>query len=188
MYQLASWLYESLFHSIDPVVEGMIVIVEYHHILTELYKILKPHTRSQFPILNLLKNDIRTHSYIINSSVHEGWDIESGGLLIFCHSCIPCECIVAELLCEELFIFVVHRWTGLLSRILHQESGCSYLQRYCRDPYHRCGDYSTSYSDRSHWLVSFRYWLLHARSSHVSRRLVESDPRICDELLRVASP
>ncbi len=73
MYQLASLIYFSLSHSIDPEIEGMIVIIEYHHILTELYKILKPHTRLQFPILNLIKNDIRTHSYIINSSVYEGW-------------------------------------------------------------------------------------------------------------------
>ena len=56
MYQLASWLYESLSHSINPEVEGMIVIVEYYHILTELYKILKPHTRLQFPILYLFEN------------------------------------------------------------------------------------------------------------------------------------
>jgi hypothetical protein len=44
VYELVSWLYDSLSHCVDPVVEGVIVVVEYDHTLTELHKMLESDT------------------------------------------------------------------------------------------------------------------------------------------------
>ena len=76
VYELKSWFYFSLSDSLYPEVESMIVIVKYDDIMIYMNKILKSDTRSQYTILYLLKNYIRTNPYIINSSVYEGWDIQ----------------------------------------------------------------------------------------------------------------
>lgn len=64
MYEFKSYFYYSSSHRITPEVEGMIMIVEYHHILTHLYKIPESYTWSEDAIFYLFEDNIFSDAYI----------------------------------------------------------------------------------------------------------------------------
>jgi hypothetical protein len=80
----------------------MIMIVEYYYTLTELYKILESNTGSEFSILHLLKYDIRSDLYIIQSSIYDRGDHQGRGSSIFRSSLFPCKSIVPEGFREDM--------------------------------------------------------------------------------------
>lgn len=64
MYEFKSCFKYSSSYRITPEVEGMIVIIKYYYILTQLHKILESNTWSEYTIFDLFENNIFSDVHI----------------------------------------------------------------------------------------------------------------------------